>query len=52
VVVLIVASQFILPTAFNRHMMDMGTMMNGGMMMGGPDTMSQLFLDFRTSFKV
>ena len=53
VLVLIVASQFILPAAFNRHMAGMGTMMGG--MMGGqgagvPNAMSQLYSDFRTSF--
>jgi histidine kinase len=59
VIVLIIASQFILPTAFNRHMstafnrhMSGMGMMDGGMMnmMGGSNSMSQLFLDFRTSF--
>ncbi len=49
VLVLVVASQFILPAAFNRHMMSMGTMMNGSMM-GGSNDMSQLYIDFRTSF--
>lgn len=50
VAVLILASQFILPTSFNRHMSGMG-MMDGGMMdMGGTNSMSQLFIDFRTSF--
>lgn len=49
VLVLFIASQFILPTAFDRHMMDMGTMMNGGMM-GGSNDMPQLYIDFRTSF--
>ena len=46
VLVLVIASQFILPTAFNRHMAGMG-MMN---MMDGSDSMSQLFVDFRASF--
>ena len=54
VTVLFIASQFILPTAFNRHMAGMGSMMNGGMMgMGqGSDAnaMSQLYVDFRASF--
>ncbi|HEY5729822.1 MAG TPA: ATP-binding protein [Anaerolineales bacterium] len=48
--VLVVASQFILPTAFNRHM---AGMMNGGMMggmMSGSNDMSQLYTDFRASF--
>ena len=49
VTVLVVASQFILPTAFNRHMAGMGSMMGGGMM-GGSDSMSQLYVDFRASF--
>jgi histidine kinase len=48
VLVLGVASQFILPAAFNRHMVGMGGMMNG--MMEGSNTMSQLFVDFRASF--
>lgn len=48
VTVLAVVSQFILPGAFNRHMMGMGMMMNG--MMGGADSMSQLYVDFRASF--
>ena len=49
VAVLVIASQFILPTAFNRHMVGMGTMMNNSMM-GGSDSMSQLFIDFRAGF--
>ena len=54
VAVLIIASQFILPTSFNRHMS--GMMRNGmGMGMGNqgfgnPDSMSQLYVDFRASF--
>jgi signal transduction histidine kinase len=52
VAVLFIASQFILPTAFNRHMTGMGSMMNGGMMGTGQgsDAMSQLYVDFRASF--
>lgn len=34
VVVLNVASQFVLRTSFNRHMAGMGTMMGNGMMAG------------------
>jgi len=49
VTVLIIASQFILPAAFNRHMGGMGTMMEGGRM-GGSVSMSQLYVDFRASF--
>ncbi len=49
VTVLVIASQFILPTTFNRHMMGMGAIMNNGMM-GGSDSMSQLYVDFRASF--
>jgi histidine kinase len=45
VTVLVIASQFILPGAFNRHM----GMMDGGMM-GGQNSMSQLYVDFRASF--
>ena len=54
VAVLIIASQFILPTSFNRHMS--GMMGNGmGMGMGNQgfgnaDSMSQLYVDFRASF--
>src|SRR5690349_10247917 len=48
VVVLILASQFILPASFNRHMAGMG---NGTMMgMNGNGAMSQLYIDFRASF--
>lgn len=58
VVVLVLASQFLLPASFNRHMagIDMGAMMNNGMMQtpgaGGQGFggMPQLFLDFRASF--
>src|SRR5512142_1695091 len=58
VAVLIVASQFALPTSFSRHMAGMETMM-GPMMGGGPGQgqglgrfglMSQLYADFRASF--
>ena len=49
VLVLVVASQFILPAAFNRHMMNTG-MMGNGMMGQRNDSMSQLYLDFRSSF--
>ena len=55
VTVLIVASQFILPTSFNRHMTGMMGMTNDGMRMGGQgfggsDQMAQLYVDFRASF--
>src|SRR3972149_11397692 len=56
VTVLIVASQFILPTSFNRHMAGMMELTNGGMMgmggqgFGGSDPMAQLYVDFRASF--
>ena len=52
VIVLIVASQFILPTSFNRHMAGMGMLddMMGNQGMGNSDTMSQLYLDYRVSF--
>jgi signal transduction histidine kinase len=52
VIVLGIASQFILPTAFNRHMAGMGMNM-GGMMGGesGPHTgMLPLYVEFRASF--
>ena len=54
VAVLIIASQFVLPTTFNHHMAGMGMMsgmMGGqGQGLGGPDAMSQLYIDFRASF--
>lgn len=57
VVVLIVASQFVLPTTFNRHMTGMMGMTNngmgrgmGGQGFGGSDQMAQLYVDFRASF--
>jgi histidine kinase len=51
VLVLVIASQFILPTTFNRHMLDMD-MGENGMMMGvdGDRAMSQLYVDYRASF--
>lgn len=49
-VVLVLASQFILPASFNRHMAGMG-IGNGNMMgMNGNSVMSQLYTDFRASF--
>ncbi len=52
VIVLIVASQFILPTSFNRHMAGMGMLddMMGNQGMGNSNAMSQLYLDYRASF--
>jgi two-component system sensor histidine kinase BaeS len=54
VLVLIVASQFILPSAFNRHMTGMmGDGMGMGMMNGqgpGPGNGTPLYVDFRASF--
>ncbi len=47
VVVLILASQFVLPAAFSRHMAVMGDEM---MEMNGNGAMSQLYLEFRASF--
>jgi signal transduction histidine kinase len=52
VVILILASQFVLPATFNRHMLGMG-MMNGmmeGQSAGNPEVMSTLYTDFRASF--
>jgi len=52
VVVLIIASQFILPTSFNRHMngeAGMG-MRRGNQGFGNSAEMSQLYVDFRASF--
>lgn len=52
IVALIIASQFILPGSFNRHMaatgMMSGMMGNQGMQNGSP--MAQLYTDFRASF--
>ncbi|RPJ20041.1 MAG: HAMP domain-containing protein, partial [Chloroflexi bacterium] len=55
VAVLILASQFVLPASFDRHMSGMGMMMGGqgqgqGQGFGRFDAMSQLYLDFRASF--
>jgi two-component system sensor histidine kinase BaeS len=54
VLVLIAASQFILPSAFNRHMAGMmGDGMGMGMMNGqgpGPGNGTPLYVDFRASF--
>jgi signal transduction histidine kinase len=53
VTVLILTSQSILPTSFNRHMAGMGMTMNGmmgGQGFGGYDSMSQLYADFHASF--
>jgi two-component system sensor histidine kinase BaeS len=48
VLVLILASQFILPASFSHHMAGMG---NGTMMgVNGNGPMSQLYIDFRASF--
>jgi len=61
VVILILASQFVLPATFNRHMLGKD-MMNGmtfapgasagvgGQLAGNPDAMSTLYTDFRSSF--
>jgi len=51
VFVLILASQFVLPASFNRHMGMMQGGMGNGMMVGqNNDSMSQLYIDFRASF--
>jgi histidine kinase len=51
VLVLVLASQILLPTSYNRHMAGMG-MMNGmmGQDSGGRNGMPQLYNDFRASF--
>jgi len=46
VVVLVIASQWVLPAAFSRHMNGAGT----GMMNGQGGMMQGLFIDFRASF--
>ncbi len=48
VLVLVIASQVILPTSFNRHMNGMNGDM--GMVMGMNNSMGQLYGDFRASF--
>jgi len=52
VVILILASQFVLPATFSRHMLGMGMMngMMGGQGTGSPDAMANLYTDFRASF--
>lgn len=61
ILVLIIASQFILPASFNRHMAGMGPLMGNGMQhmpgtgtggqgFGGANGMPQLYRDFRASF--
>jgi histidine kinase len=52
VVVLILASQVILPATFNRHMAGTGMMngMMGGQGAGGRNGMPQLYTEFRASF--
>jgi two-component system, OmpR family, sensor histidine kinase BaeS len=51
VAVLIAASQFILPTSFNRHMSGMmGNGMMGGQGLGNSGQMSQLYVDYRAGF--
>lgn len=50
VAVLILASQFILPTTFNRHMAGMGMGYGGMMEMNGNGAMPQLYVDYRASF--
>jgi two-component system, OmpR family, sensor histidine kinase BaeS len=55
-VVLVIASQLLLPASFNRHMAGMEDMMGSGMGMGmgnqgfGRGGVPQLFADFRASF--
>ena len=55
-VVLIIASQFLLPASFNRHMAGMGGIMENGMGMGmgnqgqGKGELPLLFADFRAGF--
>src|SRR6266540_5199129 len=50
VAVLVLASQFVLPTTFNRHMAGMGMGYGGMMGMNGNGAMSQLYVDYRASF--
>src|SRR5574339_328980 len=58
VVILIIASQFLLPATFGRHMAGMAMMdgmmqtpgPNAGQGFGGRNGMSQLYADFRASF--
>lgn len=50
VAVLILASQFVLPTTFNRHMAGMGMGYGNMMGMNVNGAMSQLYVDYRASF--
>ena len=50
VAVLVLASQFVLPTTFNRHMAGMGVEYGNMMGMNGNGAMSQLYVDYRASF--
>jgi histidine kinase len=55
VVVLVIASQFILPASFNRHMSGMGMMMGGqgqgqGPGWGGHNDVPPFYVEFRASF--
>jgi signal transduction histidine kinase len=50
VIVLVLASQFILPAAFNRHMAGMGMMMGGGQGSGPHNGMPAFYAEFRASF--
>src|SRR5512145_688579 len=49
VIVLVLASQFLLPSAFNRHMAGMGSMM-GGQGMGHHNGSPPFYMEFRASF--
>lgn len=49
ILVLVIASQFILPAAFNRHMAGMGMMM-GGQGSGLHNGMTPFYFEFRASF--
>ena len=50
IIVLATAAEFVVPSAFNRHMAAMGQMMEGGMGMGmGMDLGDDLFTNFRTA---
>jgi signal transduction histidine kinase len=48
--VLVMASQFVLPGAFNRHMAGMGTMMMGGQGASPHTGMLPFYVEFRASF--
>ena len=50
IVVLVIASQFTVPSAFGRHMQGMGMMMGQGPVLGQNEMPTGLYREFRLSF--